>query len=44
MIDEGILSEDQKNTILKEHTKWLNEHLKAVDDYKPDVKTITFFV
>ncbi|EFA05916.2 probable 2-oxoglutarate dehydrogenase E1 component DHKTD1 homolog, mitochondrial [Tribolium castaneum] len=36
LIDEGILNEEEKNTIIKEHTKWLNEHLKAVDSYKPD--------
>jgi probable 2-oxoglutarate dehydrogenase E1 component DHKTD1 len=35
LIDEGVMTEEQKDAILLGHTKWLNEHLKAADNYKP---------
>jgi probable 2-oxoglutarate dehydrogenase E1 component DHKTD1 len=37
LIDEGVMTEEQKDAILLGHTKWLNEHLKAADNYKPRV-------
>ncbi|RZC41620.1 2-oxoglutarate dehydrogenase E1 component DHKTD1 -like protein, mitochondrial, partial [Asbolus verrucosus] len=36
LIEEGVLTEAHKEEILKDHTKWLNEHLRAVDNYEPE--------
>lgn len=39
LINDGIMTEDQLHSIVQEHTKWLNKHLKSVDNYTPEVST-----
>lgn len=37
LINEGIITEESVDKIKKQHTKWLGEHLRSVDTYKPEV-------
>lgn len=37
LIDNGILSEDQRKMIVQDHTDWLNEHMRSAEHYKPEV-------
>lgn len=39
LVSERLLTESDVEQIKNQHYAWLNEHLKAVDSYQPEVLT-----